>query len=383
MSFKKILALVFMIVAFFSSAVVYSNYYKLSNVKLYDVLGKNIYLDSTNLNSTIVVFSSESDISSYKIHSNCNVSSEFLKNLKNYYFFSITFDDKNCSNWNFYLEDGDKIFSNTNFTLNILRDFDLLNGYTDYSSIYLNKLREYFSAKEEKYEIFSSLSWEFNYDLSKKNRYFNEIIYKDKVVENIINSRSTKYKIPVSGYELPTLKTKLPNSPRPYRANYTDWIHEWWDIDAPAWTDVISMDDGIILKVVNNFKFSDLDKLKKDWNMTLNDRITNLDILRWNQVWLKTMKWDLVFYWHLNEVYDNVKVWDIVKKWTPFWTVWKTWVPDKDYTDYHLHFEVRRNPYNEKNAWNYSFLDYMKWDWYFKWQTAEFIKENQYNIFEE
>jgi hypothetical protein len=305
-----------------------------------------------------------------------------LKNLKNYYFFSIIFNDKNCSNWNFYLEDWDKIFSNTNFTLNILRDFDLLNAYTDYSSIYLNKLREYFSTKEEKYQIFSSLKWEFDYDLSKKNRYYEEILYKDKVVENIVNSRNSKYKIPVSWYELPTLKTKLPNSPRPYRASYTDWVHEWWDIDAPVWTDVISMDDGIVVKVVNNFKFSDLNRLKKTWNLTLNDRITNLDILRWNQVWLKTMKWDLVFYWHLNKVYDNIKVWDIIKKWTPFWTVWKTWVPDKNYTDYHLHFEVRRNPYNVKNAWKYSFLDYMKWDWYFKWQTAEFIKENQYNIFE-
>jgi hypothetical protein len=98
MSFKKILALVFVITAFFSYAVVYSNYYKLNNVKIYDILGKNIYLDSTGLNSTIIVFSAESDISSYKIHSNCNVSSEFLKNLKNYYFFSIIFNDKNCSN---------------------------------------------------------------------------------------------------------------------------------------------------------------------------------------------------------------------------------------------------------------------------------------------
>lgn len=383
MNFKKILLLISVTFLFFWYAIVYSSYYKSNSVEFFDVASKNIYLNDERLNSSIVVFTAENDISDYSIHSNCDVTSEFFKNMKNYYFFSITFNDENCSNWNLYLEKWDKIFLNTNFTLNILRDFDLINIYTDYSTIYLKKLRKYFSTKEEKYKIFSSLNWEFNYDLSKKNRYYEEILYKDEVVKNIINSRNWKYKLPVPWYELSTLKTKLPNSPRPYRAWYTDWIHEWWDIDAPFWTEVVSMYDWIVVKVINNFKFNDLNKIKKWDNLSDQEKADNLDILRWNQVWLKTMKWDVVFYWHLNKVYDNIKVWDIVKKWTPFWTVWKTWVPDKDYSDYHLHFEVRRNPYNVKNAWKYSLKDYLNWDWYFKWQTIEFIKGNQYNIFEE
>jgi hypothetical protein len=133
---------------------------------------------------------------------------------------------------------------------------------------------------------------------------------------------------------------------------------------------------------VRDFQFSDLSKLKKGENISYYDKVNNLDILRWNQVWLKTMKWDVVFYAHLDEVYDDIQVWNIIPRWYPLWTVWKTWVPDKDYNDYHLHFELRKNPYSIKNAWKYSLYDYMTWDWYFKWDTRESIKQKQYTIFE-
>ena len=42
------------------------------------------------------------------------------------------------------------------------------------------------------------------------------------VIENILQKRKQKYSIPVEGFLLPTKKTKLPNSSRPYRAGYTD-----------------------------------------------------------------------------------------------------------------------------------------------------------------
>jgi hypothetical protein len=96
---------------------------------------------------------------------------------------------------------------------------------------------------------------------------------------------------------------------------------------------------------------------------------------------LKTAKWEIVFYGHLDNVFSNIKKWEFVKKWQAIWTVGISWVPDKKYKDYHLDFSLRKNPYNRDRAWKYSIYDYMKWDWEFKWKAKEFVLKNQYNIF--
>ena len=90
----------------------------------------------------------------------------------------------------------------------------------------------------------------------------------------------------------------------------------------------------------------------------------------------------MVFYSHLSKIADGIKVWDIVSQRQILWNVWKSWVPDRNYTDYHLHFAVQKNPYNLKQAWKYSFDDYMKWDWYFKWESPYTVIEKQYTVFE-
>jgi murein DD-endopeptidase MepM/ murein hydrolase activator NlpD len=104
--------------------------------------------------------------------------------------------------------------------------------------------------------------------------------------------------------------------------------------------------------------------------------------LRGNQVWLKTSKWDLIFYSHLAEIENGLKEWQKVFEWQTLGTVGITGVPDKNYTDYHLHFELRKNPYDLKMAWKYTLQDYMNWDWYFKWKSAQYIQQNQYTIFQ-
>lgn len=382
MNFKKVFFLFILICLPFWYAIVNSDFYKSIDVKVFDVMSENIYLNSSDLNSTIIAFQSKTDLSNFKIQSSCNIESNFLEWKQDYYFFSLKVKDNDCSNSNFYLKNNNKIFTNTLFSLNLIKDYDLLNLYTDYNNLYLQNFTKKTSETKEKFKIFSTYEWDFNYDFLKKKRYFYELDHKEKLINNIILKRESKYEIPVEWHKLPTLKTKLPNSPRPYRAEYTDWIHEWWDIDAPFWTEVVALDDWIIVNVINGFKYSDLDSLKLWKSLTYEDKIINLNTLRWNQVWVKTMKWDVVFYWHLNEIYDDVKVWDFVTRWTPLWKVWKTWVPDENYKDFHLHFEVRKNPYNNKNAWKYSLLDYMKWEWYFKWKDENYIKQNQYNIFD-
>ena len=83
-----------------------------------------------------------------------------------------------------------------------------------------------------------------------------------------------------------------------------------------------------------------------------------------------------------DEIYDDIQVGNIVSKWYPLWQVGKTWVPDKNYSDYHLHFELRKNPYISDMIWKNTNYEYMNWDWYFKGETWQYIKENQYTIFE-
>ena len=189
--------------------------------------------------------------------------------------------------------------------------------------------------------------------------------------------------MPVNWERMPYNYSKLPNASRFYRSKYTDWIHQWWDIWNKFWDNVVSIDDGVIVRVISDFVFNDLDKIKFWNNLTHEDKLNNLDILRWNQVWLKTLKWDITVYSHLNKVNSDIVEWSIVKKWDNIWNIWITWVPDKNYKDYHLHIELYKNPYNEELAWKYSILDYMKWDWYFKWESMEFVLRNQSDIFNE
>jgi len=385
MNFKNIFIILFVSFFFFYYTIVNSWFYKDTRVNFVWVSWKNIYLNSDKLNNSIIIFKSKDDISKYKIHSSCLVKTQYLFSKNELTFFSLNVLDKNCVNENFYLIDEKKyIITNTHFKLNLITDFDLYNKLTDYSDKLLANANQKYLSEKNKFKLFASLDNSSpNFDFIKKSRYYDEVDYLNTKIENIIIQRQNKYKIPINGYNLPDGKnlSKLPNSSRPYRANYTNAIHEWWDIDAPAWTEVIAIDDGIIIKIVWDFKFSDLLKLKKEGDLTLEDKIKNLDILRWNQIWLKTMKWDVIFYGHLDKVYDNIKIWDIVYKWQPLWQVWVSWVPDKNYTDYHLHFELRKNPYITSNAWNNSEFDYMNWDWYFKWKSFKYILENQYSIF--
>jgi len=55
---------------------------------------------------------------------------------------------------------------------------------------------------------------------------FHQIEYQKNLIKNILENRTEKYTIPVAGFELPTLISKLPNSGRPYRADHTYGIHE-------------------------------------------------------------------------------------------------------------------------------------------------------------
>lgn len=368
-------SLVFAGTGIFTSPKVWTNIvFKLSN---------NVYLDSIYLNKTNILFKSDEDLSNYKIKSECSIFSKIKYQNDDYYMFELKFFDNDCSNENFIL------VSNTNeikshFKLKIVREFDVLSKMLDLKTDYLKELNYILEKKisaYNKYSIYNRGIEKNYYTYLEKNRILEETIYTKKILDWILEKRSEKYIVPVLGYNMPKTAIKIPNSGRWYRSDYTDGIHHGWDIDWNFWEKVIALDDWIIVRVISWFDFYDLNAIKKWSNLTENDKVRNLDVLRWNQIWVKTMSWDVVMYSHLNEIFSNIKVWEIVRKWQPLWTIWITGVPDKNYKDFHLHFVVHVNPFNLSKGESYDIYDYMKWDWLFKWESKDYILKNQGKYF--
>lgn len=354
------------------------------NTTLLFKLSNNIYLDSLDLSKNKILFRSWEDLSDYKISSSCNIFSKLIYSKWNYYMFDLKFFDNKCNSEEFILINSkDEIKSK--FNLKLVTKYSILDKMLDFKTDYLVKLKNILEEKKSKYskyEIYDR-KIESNYYLYlEKNRILNETEYNLNIINNIINGRNEKYIVPLLWRKLPTKIVKVPNSGRWYRENYTDGIHHGWDIDWEFWEQIVSLDDWIVIRVVSEFDFSDLSKIKKWNNLSDYDKTRNLDILRWKQVWIKTIKWDVVMYSHLNEVFSNIEAGEVVYKKQPIWTLWITWVPDKSYKDFHVHFPIHINPFNLWKNNYYDLDDYMQWDWLFKWKTWEYILENQNDIFE-
>ena len=356
-----------------------------SSTKIVFKLSNNIFLDSLSLNRTQIMFKSWMDLSNYKIKSECDIYSNIKYHKWDRYLFEIKFFRNKCENNDLVLvNENNQIVKHFNF--NVVSEYKALSSLLDVKTsnllIFQNTLKKKVSIYS-KYDKYNKNIEKNYYTFLKKNRILNESIYNFKLISNIILKRSEKYKIPIAGHKLPTVAVKMPNSGRWYRKGYTDWVHHGWDIDANFWDQIVSMDDWIIVRVVSNFKFSDLNYIVKWDNISNYDKVKNLDKLRWNQVWLKTMKWDVIFYSHLNEIFTNIKVWEVVQKWQPIWTVWISWVPDKNYNDYHLHFPIQVNPFNPDMIGKYDLDDYMNWDWMFKGKSHEYLLKHQDSLFED
>jgi|GEM_PF-2578485 len=155
----------------------------------------------------------------------------------------------------------------------------------------LSKMKKDFALTKDKFKLFASVkSTPTNYEYLKKSRIYDEVAYNYDIVSEILEKRETSYMIPVVGYELPTNATKLPNAGRPYRAGYTSGVHEGWDINAPLYTPVVAIDDGEVVYTKTDFDKTDFQNLVLGEHVSEEDKMNNLDILRGNQVWIKTMK---------------------------------------------------------------------------------------------
>lgn len=58
--------------------------------------------------------------------------------------------------------------------------------------------------------------------------------------------------------------------------------------------------------MVRGFEWSDFSNIVYGDNLSEEQELKNLDILRGNQVWIKTMKGDVAFYSHLSSIPENI-----------------------------------------------------------------------------
>lgn len=366
------------------SLVFSTNFVFTPETKFFSSVSPNIYLWDETLSSTIIWYKSTHDISSAVIHSTCETKTTFLEKDEGVYYFALQYLGDTCRNKNIILKHEDELIIETSLELNIVTEGDVFNLMTDHSTSVLQKFYRTLQQTNKKYKLYENVKSEevgkyMTY--RKRQRKFQESTYQHQLLQNIIYGRLQKYISPVPEKQVSEQYSKIPNSGRPYRADYTDGIHHGWDIDGEVWEEVVALDDWYIVRIVEGFEYEDLWRILRG-TLTEDEELRNLDILRGNQVWLKTTKGEIVFYSHLDNVYDTFQEWDIVEKGTKLWTIGVSGVPEKGYDDYHLHFAIQTNPFDSKKAGTYDFSDYMKWDWKFKGETFEYIIENQKEIFE-
>ncbi len=184
--------------------------------------------------------------------------------------------------------------------------------------------------------------------------------------------KSLSYLSPVAGKSVPDFAPYVPNSARPYRKDTTDAIHHGWDVLAPIGTPVRAIADGIIVRTVSGFVWSDFEGLVRP-PKDEDTRLKNLDIYRGNQVWLKTADGNVTFYSHLRDLAPGIESGTSVRRGEILGTVGVTGVPDKSYDNPHLHFEIQVNPHDGKGSGD--ILSVMRWDWLGKGLAKTEVRE--------
>lgn len=363
-------------IAVFISAWVYSAHSE-DVIRLDFKLTTNIYLDSQKVDNTYFLYESDTDISGYSLSSQCEVNSKFIWKNRWYYLFKVRYLDDLCDDGTISLIDSNSQIIR-NESLNIVKKSYLYDYFLDFSTQDLETFKN--TLIERKSTLVSSLNNDSNIRLQQQRK-IDEWEYVLWIISHIILQRKEKYIIPVEWGSISENPSRVPNAGRPYREDITDGIHHWWDVYWPLEDKTIALGDALVIRVVRDFEYSDLWKLNRSSVLSELDEAKNLDIYRWNQVWLKTMKWDVVFYSHLTEISDTIVEWKIINQGDFIWTTGITGVPDKNYTDYHLHFTIHKNPNIPKKAWKNTIDDYLLWDWYFKWEPISYVLQNQNKVF--
>lgn len=357
-------------------------------IKSHNLISKDIYINS-NSRDNIVIYKSDKDLTNYSLSSTCKLDQKFIKKINSNYIFYFKFLDSKCTNPYLYLKNMDDKIISSLIKVNLIDDLSLINKLTDYKSDDLRNMKKDLLTQIDEYKNYSRQSWSIvkNIDFLEKNKIYKNANYLKSKINYILEEREKNYLMPVSGYWLAKrwdrkMLSTIPNAGRPYRLDTTDWIHHGWDIMAPLYTPVRALSEWTIIRVVNWFQFDDINKKLRKWkNLSFKDKMYNLDVFRWNQIWLKTLKWDIVFYSHLYSINPEIKEWMFISEWMNMWKIWITWVPDKAYSNYHLHFEIAKNPKNIDRVGTYTFEEMMNWDYVWKWLTNDQIFDLQDKLF--
>ncbi len=347
-----------------------------------------IYSDVESLNSTIMVYQSSTDIEGYELFSqSCDIDSRFLDARKGLYFFHLSFAQiSQCEDTKIYLAYQWRVVEGSWKDISLSSIQEEIPIFLDYSSEDIQSFIQDIEKDIQRYSLYAKYQGKRvgqYYSYFQKQRKYFLAKEKKKLLENILEKREYLYSSPIEWKMIPERFTKMPNSGRPYREAYTDGIHHGWDIDTHLWDEAVALDDGYIIRVVDGFENEkDFERIKYGPYLTEQQEAENLDILRGNQVWLKTMKGEVVFYSHLGSVNPELQQGMFVQRWDFIGTVWITGVPWENYEDYHLHFAIMKNPYNKDTAGTYDFITYMLWDWLTKGMSYEETLRKQKEIFE-
>lgn len=186
--------------------------------------------------------------------------------------------------------------------------------------------------------------------------------YRARKASAILEARKgLRYLVPVVGAKMPVDYPFIPNGGRPYRKDTTDGIHHGWDLLAPVGTPVRAIADGVVVRVVSGFAWRDFERLIKGSALTDDQKALNLDVFRGNQVWLKTADGNVTFYSHLSAIAPEIAEGRSVAAGEILGNVGISGVPDKNYDNPHLHFEIQKNPHDGSDS--SSPLTVMRWDW--------------------
>lgn len=332
-------------------------------VRIHANLNPQIVPEDPKLGSTVLVVSAPTDKKDIHIVTPCKhkesvLFRESLKNRKTIYIIQLTFRES-CGTTDISIGDMENVFTDSRFPLPMKPFWKVENRLmnTDSSRLLETMRKETILVSEKK-----------DTDIRKKLAQL-QMIYRNLSIDlesgiarGILNDREdTKYFSPVVGYGLPNKDKLIPGTGRPYRKDTTDGIHHGWDIMAPIGTPVQSLAKGKIIRIVNDWNWGKFHALKRR-SPTEDDKLRNLDIYRGNQVWLQTMDGNVTFYSHLSKISRDIAVGTIVDARTYLGNIGVTGVPEKNYKDVHLHFEIQQNPFHEDMK-NPTYLEIMRWDY--------------------
>lgn len=172
--------------------------------------------------------------------------------------------------------------------------------------------------------------------------------------------KNLKYLVPVANKPMPTDYPFIPGAGRPYRNGVTDGIHHGWDLMVKVGTPVRAVGEGVVVRVVSGFAWRDFDRIAKG-DIGPDQKALNLDVYRGNQVWLKTADGNVTFYSHLSAIAPDVAEGKRVAAGEILGNVGVSGVPDRNYKNPHLHFEIQKNPHDGTDSKDP--LSVMRWNW--------------------